>query len=68
MMFRASIRALLLLLAVVAPIAIVLLVGDALGMRIGSLLLNVRARLVLLGLCLCYACFRFLLRKQLQPR
>jgi hypothetical protein len=68
MMFRASGRAMLLLLAVIAPIVLAVMIGDAAGAHVGGLFLNFRARLVLLGLCLCYACLRYLARKRLQPR
>ena len=64
-MFRASLRSLLLLVAVVAPIAIVLMIGEAVGAHPGALFLNPGARLILLGLCLSYAAVRYYARKHL---
>jgi hypothetical protein len=64
-MFRASARSLLLLVAVAAPIAIVIMIGDAHGAHLGALFIHPEASLALPLLCLSYAVIRYQVRKRL---
>ena len=64
-MFRASLRGLILLAAVAAPIAIVIMAGNAYGANLGALFIHPGANLALPLLCLSYAVIRFQARKRL---
>jgi len=64
-MFRASAHGLLLLVAVAAPIVLVIIVGDAHGAHLGTLFIHPEASLALPLLCLSYAVVRYQIRKRL---
>ncbi|MEO7691794.1 MAG: hypothetical protein ABIS51_21100 [Sphingomonas sp.] len=64
-MFRASMRSLLLLVAVAAPIVIVIMIADAHGAHLGALFIHPEASLALPLLCLSYAVIRYQVRKRL---